>query len=88
MTSEYGAESQLEKIEMLDVADFVVLNKFEKRGAVDALRAVRKQVRINKELWDLDDADLPVVATVARFVALLWRSGPVCFFQQVPEFCS
>jgi methylmalonyl-CoA mutase len=65
MTSEYGAESQLEKIEMLDVADFVVLNKFEKRGAVDALRAVRKQVRINKELWDLDDADLPVVATVA-----------------------
>ena len=55
MTSEFGAHTQLEKIEMLDVADLVVLNKFEKRGAEDALRAIRKQVKRNRNLFDLED---------------------------------
>ncbi len=53
MTSEYGAASQLEKIDMLDLADFVVLNKFDKRGAEDALRDVRKQWRRNRSRSEL-----------------------------------
>jgi isobutyryl-CoA mutase len=53
MTSEYGAASQLEKIDMLDFADLIVLNKFEKRGAEDALRDVRKQVARNRKLFQL-----------------------------------
>lgn len=65
MTAEFGAHTQLEKIEMLDVADLVVLNKFEKRGSEDALRAIRKQVRRNRNIFDAPDADLPVIATVA-----------------------
>jgi len=65
MTSEYGAATQLEKIDMLDLADMVVLNKFEKRGAEDALRDVRKQVRRNRGLFDLKETDLPVYATIA-----------------------
>ena len=65
MTAEFGAHTQLEKIEMLDVADLVVLNKFEKRGSEDALRAIRKQVRRNRNVFDAADDDLPVVATVA-----------------------
>jgi methylmalonyl-CoA mutase len=65
MTAEFGAHTQLEKIEMLDVADLVVLNKFEKRGSEDALRAIRKQVRRNRNVFDASDDDLPVVATVA-----------------------
>ena len=65
MTAEYGAHTQLEKIEMLDVADIVVINKFEKRGAVDALRAVRKQVRRNRNLFGIDDDELPVCGTIA-----------------------
>eukprot|EP00937_MAST-01D_sp_MAST-1D-sp2_P003287 g3287.t1 len=78
MTPEFGAETQLEKIEMLDVADFVVLNKFERRGAMDALHAVRKQVRRNRELYDVTDAELPVLATIASQFAdpsidLLWQ---------------
>jgi len=66
MTAEYGAASQLEKIDMLDFADMVVLNKFEKRGAEDALRDVRKQWRRNHpgEL-KAPDADLPVFPTIA-----------------------
>ncbi|MGC6493765.1 MAG: fused isobutyryl-CoA mutase/GTPase IcmF [Myxococcota bacterium] len=68
MTPEYGAPSQLEKIDMLDYADLVVINKFGKRGALDALRDVRKQVRRNREQWDLADDDLPVFGTrAARF---------------------
>ncbi len=66
MTSEFGAHTQLEKIEMLDVADLVVLNKFEKRGSEDALRAVRKQVKRNRNLFDMADANLPVIATIAN----------------------
>jgi len=66
MTSEYGAASQLEKIDMLDFADFVVVNKFEKRGAEDALRDVRKQWRRNHpDQAKLADTDVPVFPTIA-----------------------
>ena len=65
MTPEYGAPSQLEKIDMLDYADFVAINKFEKRGAEDALRDVRKQVRRNRGLWEAPETDLPVYGTIA-----------------------
>jgi methylmalonyl-CoA mutase len=66
MTSEYGAASQLEKIDMLDFADLVVLNKFEKRGAEDALRDVRKQWRRNHpDKSSTPDADVPVFPTIA-----------------------
>jgi methylmalonyl-CoA mutase len=66
MTSEYGAASQLEKIDMIDYADFIVLNKSEKRGAEDSLRDVRKQWRRNHpECAQLPDADLPVYPTIA-----------------------
>jgi isobutyryl-CoA mutase len=66
MTSEYGAASQLEKIDMLDFADMVVLNKSEKRGSADALRDVRKQWRRNHpDRMALADADVPVFPTIA-----------------------
>jgi methylmalonyl-CoA mutase len=66
MTSEYGAASQLEKIDMLDFADFIVLNKAEKRGAADSLRDVRKQWRRNHpDQAKLPDADIPVYPTIA-----------------------
>ena len=66
MTSEYGAASQLEKIDMLDYADFIVLNKSEKRGAEDSLRDIRKQWRRNHpERVQLPDAQLPVFPTIA-----------------------
>ena len=65
MTPEYGAPSQLEKIDMLDYADVVAINKFEKRGAMDALRDVRKQVRRNRTLFEVADEALPVFGTVA-----------------------
>jgi len=65
MTSDYGAASQLEKIDMLDFADLVALNKFEKRGAEDALRDVRKQWKRNRKAFQLPDSDVPVFPTVA-----------------------
>src|ERR1700737_1194050 len=66
MTSEYGAASQLEKIDMLDFADMVVLNKSEKRGAADSLRDVRKQWRRNHpDKASLPDASIPVYPTIA-----------------------
>jgi methylmalonyl-CoA mutase len=65
MTPEYGAATQLEKIDMLDFADVVALNKFDKRGALDALRDVRKQYRRSRQRWDGDDEALPVFGTVA-----------------------
>ena len=66
MTSEYGAASQLEKIDMLDYADFIVLNKSEKRGAEDSLRDVRKQWRRNHpQRAQLPDTELPVFPTIA-----------------------
>ena len=65
MTSDYGAASQLEKIDMLDFADLVVLNKFDKRGAEDALRDVRKQWRRNRVAFKAPDDDVPVFPTIA-----------------------
>ncbi len=65
MTAEYGAASQLEKIDMLDFADFIVLNKYEKRGAEDALRDVRKQVTRNRKLFKTPPEELPVFPTIA-----------------------
>ncbi|MCK5485048.1 MAG: methylmalonyl-CoA mutase family protein, partial [Desulfobacterales bacterium] len=65
MTSEFGAATQLEKIDMLDFADLVVINKFEKRGGEDAVRDVRKQVQRNQKLWDMDPEDMPVFGTIA-----------------------
>ncbi len=65
MTSEFGAATQLEKIDMLDFADLVVINKFEKRGADDAVRDVRKQVQRNQKLWDIDPEEMPVFGTIA-----------------------
>src|SRR5690606_18365209 len=65
MTPEYGAASQLEKINMLDYADVVCINKFDKAGALDALADVRKQYKRNHGLWTAQDNDLPVIGTVA-----------------------
>lgn len=65
MTPEYGAATQLEKIDMLDYADLIALNKFDKRGAQDALRDVRKQFKRNHQLWTTDDEDVPVFGTIA-----------------------
>ncbi len=65
MTPEYGAASQLEKIDMLDYADIIALNKFDKRGALDALRDVKKQVQRNRGLWHTDPNDMPVFGTIA-----------------------
>ncbi|QCR21828.1 methylmalonyl-CoA mutase family protein [Pontibacter sp. SGAir0037] len=65
MTPEYGAATQLEKIDMLDFADIIALNKFDKRGALDALRDVKKQYKRNHQLWDVKDEDIPVFGTIA-----------------------
>jgi isobutyryl-CoA mutase len=65
MTSDFGAPSQLEKIDMLDYAELVVLNKFDKRGAEDALRDVRKQWKRNRVAFNLADEDVPVYPTIA-----------------------
>ncbi|WP_449466234.1 methylmalonyl-CoA mutase family protein [Stenotrophomonas humi] len=65
MTSEFGAPSQLEKIDMLDYAELVVLNKFDKRGAEDALRDVRKQWKRNRVAFTMKDEDVPVYPTIA-----------------------
>jgi methylmalonyl-CoA mutase len=65
MTPEYGAASQLEKIGMLDYADLVAVNKFDRRGAEDALRDVRKQVRRNRKAFEVPEEDLHVYGTVA-----------------------
>src|SRR5207302_7096980 len=65
MTPEYGAASQLEKIDMLDFADFVAINKFDRRGGEDALRDVRKQYQRNRELFDRSPEEMPVYGTIA-----------------------
>ncbi len=65
MTPEYGAASQLEKIDMLDFADIIAINKFDKKGALDALRDVRKQYQRNHNLWDINSELLPVYGTIA-----------------------
>jgi isobutyryl-CoA mutase len=91
MTPEYGAASQLEKIDMIDFAHFLVLNKYESKGAQDALRDVRKQYRRSRELWDpsVADGDLPVFGTIAsRFndpgVTALYRAIIDAFEAQAP----
>ncbi|MFN5182330.1 MAG: methylmalonyl-CoA mutase family protein [Bacteroidota bacterium] len=65
MTPEYGAATQLEKIDMLEFADVIALNKFDKRGALDAIRDVKKQYKRNRQLFDLDDEKVPVFGTIA-----------------------
>jgi methylmalonyl-CoA mutase len=65
MTPEYGAASQLEKINLLDYADIVCINKFDKPGALDALHDVRKQFKRNHNLWTASDESLPVIGTIA-----------------------
>jgi methylmalonyl-CoA mutase len=65
MTSEFGAASQLEKIDMLDLAEIIVINKFDKRGALDALRDVRKQWKRNRVAFEVADDDVPVYPTIA-----------------------
>jgi isobutyryl-CoA mutase len=65
MTPEYGAASQLEKIDMLDFADVIALNKFDKRGGMDALRDVKKQYQRNHKLFDRDPETMPVFGTIA-----------------------
>ncbi|MEO7385364.1 MAG: methylmalonyl-CoA mutase family protein [Gammaproteobacteria bacterium] len=81
MTSEYGAASQLEKIDMLDLARLVVVNKFDKRGADDALRDVRKQWRRNHVAFDTKDDDVPVFPTIAsqfNDAGMTWLFARVC----------
>lgn len=65
MTPEFGAATQLEKIDMLDFADIVAVNKFDKRGALDAVRDVKKQYQRNHQLWDAKAEDIPVFGTIA-----------------------
>ena len=65
MTPEFGAASQLEKIDMLDFAEFVAINKFDRKGAADALRDVAKQVQRNREAWHTPPDQMPVFGTMA-----------------------
>ncbi|UUC43821.1 methylmalonyl-CoA mutase family protein [Flavobacterium cerinum] len=65
MTPEFGAATQLEKIDMLDFADLVAINKFDKRGALDAIRDVKKQYQRNHNLWDVNPDAMPVFGTIA-----------------------
>lgn len=65
MTAEYGAATQLEKIDMLDFADLIAINKFDKPGSPDALRDVRKQYKRNHNLWETPDEQLPIFGTIA-----------------------
>jgi methylmalonyl-CoA mutase len=65
MTPEYGAASQLEKINMLDYADWICINKFDKPGALDALQDVKKQYKRNHQLWTVKDEGIPVIGTIA-----------------------
>ncbi len=66
MTPDYGAQSQLEKIDMLDLADLVVINKFDRKGGKDALRDVRKQWRNNRKQFNLPDRKLPIFTSIAN----------------------
>lgn len=65
MTSEFGAPTQLEKIDMLDFADLIVINKFDRKGSEDALRDVRKQYQRNHQLFEMEDEKLPIFGTIA-----------------------
>jgi isobutyryl-CoA mutase len=98
MTPEYGAPSQLEKIDMLDLAELVIINKADRRGAKDALRDVRKQWKRNRQQPNLRDEDTPVVATVAsqwnepgmtrayeRLLPMIVAAGGECFARPARE---
>ncbi len=65
MTPEFGAASQLEKIDMIDFADLIVINKFDKRGSQDAQKAVQKQYQRNNDLWETELKEMPVFGTIA-----------------------
>jgi methylmalonyl-CoA mutase len=82
MTPEFGAASQLEKIDMLDFADFVAINKFDRKGAADALRDVRKQMQRNKEAWTKKTEDMPVFGTMAARFA---DDGVTALYQTIAE---
>ncbi len=85
MTPEFGAPSQLEKIDMLDFADFVVINKSDKRGAEDALRDVRKQVQRNRNLWEQSPDQMPVFLTNASHC---FNEGVNKFYKQFKEYLT
>jgi len=81
MTSDYGAASQLEKIDMLDFADLIVLNKYDKRGAEDALRDIRKQWKRNHVAFETGDDDIPVYPTIASQFndpGISWMFAELC----------
>ncbi len=82
MTSDYGAATQLEKIDMLDFADVIAINKFDKRGSLDALRDVRKQYKRNHNLWDTPDHELPIFGTIA---SQFNDAGTTALYQKVME---
>src|SRR5262245_33770677 len=82
MTPEFGAASQLEKIDMLDFADFVAINKFDRRGAEDALRDVRKQLQRNRESFAHKPEQMPVFGTIA---ARFNDDGVTALYQQIAE---
>jgi methylmalonyl-CoA mutase len=65
MTPEFGAASQLEKIDMIDYADLIAINKFDKRGSLDAIRDVRKQFQRSRQSWDAQPETMPVYGTIA-----------------------
>jgi methylmalonyl-CoA mutase len=71
MTSEYGAATQLEKIDMLDFADVIAINKFDKRGSLDALRDVRKQYKRNHNLWEVADENFQCMARLLLSLMIL-----------------
>ena len=86
MTPDYGAATQLEKIDMLDFADLIAINKFDKRGALDALRDVKKQYKRNHELWDIPDDQIPVIGTIAsQFNDLGTNELYALIFQKLKE---
>src|SRR5690606_32382423 len=81
MTSDYGAASQLEKIDMIDFAELIVLNKYDKRGAEDALRDVRKQWKRNRVAFQMKDEDVPVYPTIASQFndpGITWMFANLC----------
>ncbi|MEY4756381.1 MAG: hypothetical protein RJA34_1279, partial [Pseudomonadota bacterium] len=85
MTPEFGAASQLEKIDMLDFAEFVVINKFDRKGASDALRDVAKQVQRNKEAWTTPTEQMPVFGTMA---ARFNDDGVTALYQALKQHLS
>ncbi|WP_019243238.1 MULTISPECIES: fused isobutyryl-CoA mutase/GTPase IcmF [Bacillus] len=85
MTSEFGAPTQLEKIDMIDYADLVVINKFERKGSEDALRQVQKQYQRSRELFDQDYTEMPVYGTIA---SQFNDEGTNCLFAALIELLN